>query len=103
MYKIKKKDTVIVKAGKDKGKQGEVISVLPPGDRATVSKLNVAKKHTRPTRTELGGVMEIERPIHISNLRLVCPKCNQPSKVRFDRLEDGEKIRVCRKCGEMVV
>jgi large subunit ribosomal protein L24 len=101
MLKIKKKDTVLVKAGKDKGKRGEVIKILK--DRAIVSKVNIIKRHSRPTQQNPGGVMEKEAGVHISNLSLICPKCSQPTRVRFDRLESGEKVRVCKKCGEMVV
>jgi len=103
VLKIKKKDTVIAKTGKDKGKQGEVLKIVKKSNRAYVSKINLMKKHTRPTQQSPGGVIETEAPVHISNLQLVCPKCSQPTKVKFDRLEDGEKVRVCKKCGEMIV
>ncbi|MGM0568911.1 MAG: 50S ribosomal protein L24 [Elusimicrobiota bacterium] len=103
MYKIKKKDMVVIKTGKDKGKQGEVVRILPSSNRAVVNKINVSKKHVRPTRTDPGGVMDVEMPVHISNLALLCSKCGQTSKVKTDRLENGEKVRVCKKCGEMIV
>jgi large subunit ribosomal protein L24 len=100
---IKKKDKVVVKTGKDKGKRGEVLKVFPETSRVVVSKINFIKRHTRATQTGPGGIMEKESPIHISNVQLICPKCNQATRVRIDHLSDGKKIRVCRKCGEMVV
>lgn len=103
MLKLKKKDTVIVRTGKDKGKQGEVIKIFEKSNRVLVTKLNIIKRHTRPTQTSPGGVVEKEASIHISNLQLICSKCSQPTRIKFDRLEDGEKVRVCKKCGEMIV
>jgi large subunit ribosomal protein L24 len=100
---IKKKDKVVVKTGKDKGKRGEVLKVFPETSRVVVSKINFIKRHTRATQTGPGGIMEKESPIHISNVQLICPKCNQATRVKIDHLSDGKKIRVCRKCGEMVV
>ncbi len=103
MQKIKKNDEVVVKKGVEKGKTGEVVKIFPGKNRAIVSKLNIAKKHTMPSQKSPGGVVEQEAPIAIPNLQLVCPKCSKPTKVNFDRLEDGEKVRVCKKCGEMIV
>jgi large subunit ribosomal protein L24 len=103
MLTIKKKDKVIVLTGKDKGKQGEVLKVFPEENRVIVAKINFVKRHTRATQTEPGGIREKEAPIAIANVMLVCPKCNQPSRPKFDVLSDGKKVRVCRKCGEMIV
>ncbi|MFH1414898.1 MAG: 50S ribosomal protein L24 [Elusimicrobiota bacterium] len=103
MLKIKKKDNVIVTAGKDKGKQGEVIKVFEKTKRVLVSKINIIKKHARASQSNPGGVMEKEAAVHISNLQIVCSKCSQPTRIRFDKLEDGEKVRVCKKCGEMLI
>jgi len=100
---IKKKDKVVVKTGKDKGKTGEVLKVFPENSRIIVSKINFIKRHTRATQTAPGGITEKESPIHISDVELICPKCNQATRVKIDRLSDGKKIRVCRKCGEMIV
>lgn len=100
---IKKKDKVVVLAGKDRGKQGEVIQVVPREGRVFVAKVNFVKRHTRPTQTDPGGIREKEAPLHISNVMLVCPKCKQPTRPKFDFLSDGSKVRVCRKCGEMIV
>ena len=103
MFRIKKKDTVLVKAGKDKGKQGEVLKVFAEKQRATVSKVNLVKKHTRSTQQTPGGVVEKEAAIHVSNLQVVCPKCSKPTRIKYDRLENKETVRVCKKCGEMIV
>ena len=103
MFRIKKKDNVLVRTGKDKGKQGQVKTVFPERQRAIVEKVNLVKKHTRATQQSPGGVIEIEAPIRLSNLQLVCPKCDKPTRIKFDTLEDGEKVRICKKCGEMVL
>jgi large subunit ribosomal protein L24 len=103
MLPIRKKDKVLVITGDDKGKQGEVVKVLRDDMKVIVSKVNIAKKHMKPKQTEPGGVKEIEMPLHISNVKLLCPKCNQPNKPKFDKLSDGKKVRICRKCGEMIM
>ena len=100
---IRKKDTVMVLTGKNRGKQGEVIQVLSGDQRVLVSKVNFVKRHTKPTQTQPGGIREKESSIHISNVMLVCPKCKQAMRPKHDRLSDGSKVRVCRKCGEMIV
>lgn len=100
---VKKNDVVVVIAGKDKGKRGKVLKVIPKTDRALVERLNFIKRHTKPGRTSRqGGVLERESPIHVSNLMLVCTKCDQPVRVGHSRLADGRKVRVCKKCGEVV-
>src|SRR5258706_7555004 len=99
---ILKKDKVIVLAGKDRGKQGEVIKVLPTEQRVIVSKVNFVKRHTRPTQTQPGGIREKEASLHVSNVMLVCKKCNRPMRPKSDQLSDGTKVRICRKCGEMI-
>jgi large subunit ribosomal protein L24 len=103
MRKIKKKDIVMVISGDDKGKKGEVIKVFPKENKILVSGVNVVKKHMRPTQTTPGGIREIEKPIHISKVKLVCPKCNQPTRVGFTFLQTGEKVRYCKKCKEMIL
>lgn len=103
MLGIRKKDKVLVIKGEDRGKRGEVVSVVPDKMRVIVSKMNIAKKHMRPTQGDPGGIREVEAPIHVSNVMLVCPKCDQPTRIKFDKLSDGGKVRVCRKCGEMIV
>jgi len=103
MLFIRKKDRVIVKTGKDKGKKGEVIKIFPDKSRVIVSKVNLTKSHTRPTQTEPGGIREKEGPLSISSVQLICPKCAKPTRVKRDWLSDGKKIRICKKCGEMIV
>ncbi|MCA6070176.1 MAG: 50S ribosomal protein L24 [Endomicrobium sp.] len=104
MFNIKKKDKVVVLSGKDKGKQGEVLDVFPDKARVIVSKINFVKRHTKPTQKDPGGgIREKEAPLAISKVMLVCPKCGQSSRPKFDRLSDGKKVRVCRKCGEMII
>jgi large subunit ribosomal protein L24 len=103
MVNIKKKDKVLVLSGKNKGKQGEVLEVFPDKGKAIVSKVNFVKRHTKPTQKDGGGIKEKESPISISKIMLVCPKCAQASRPKSDKLADGKKIRVCRKCGEMIV
>jgi len=101
MARIKKNDTVMVLAGKDKGKTGKVLSVLPARRRAIVEGINMVKKHQRRTREEeKGGVVEKEASINLSNLAVFCKGCNRPTKVGFDVLKDGTKTRFCRKCKE---
>ena len=102
MLNIKKKDKVVVLAGKDKGKQGEVLKVIPDAARVIVAKVNFVKRHTRATQTDPGGIREKEAPLPISRVMLVCPKCSQPTRPKFDRLSDGKKVRLCRRCGEMI-
>jgi large subunit ribosomal protein L24 len=103
MLTIRKKDKVLVAKGEDRGKRGEVVKVIPGENRVIISKINISKQHKKPTQTTPGGIREIELPVHISNVRLICPKCDRPSRPKFDRLADGKKARVCRKCGEMII
>lgn len=103
MFHIRKKDKIVVLAGKDRGKQGEVVEVDTRGGRALVTKVNFIKRHTRPTQTEGGGIREKEAYLPLSKLMLVCPKCNHPTRSKFDVLSDGTKARICRRCGEMIV
>jgi large subunit ribosomal protein L24 len=98
---IKKNDVVAVIAGKDKGKSGRVISVFPKKDRVLVEKVNFVKRHTRPRgQTHKGGILERESPIHISNVMVLCGKCEKPTRIGKLQLQDGKRVRVCRKCGE---
>jgi len=98
---IKKNDMVMVIAGKDKGKSGRVISVFPKKDRVLVEKINLIKRHTRPRgQSHKGGIVERESPLHTSNLMVLCSKCDRPVRVGKLKLQDGSRVRVCRKCGE---
>ena len=98
---VKKGDRVKVIAGKDKGKQGEIIRSMPSKGRVVVEKVNIVKKAQRPTQANpQGGIMSMEAPINVSNVMLVCPSCKAATRVghRFD--EAGKKHRVCKKCGK---
>lgn len=97
--KVKKGDRVEVLAGKDLGKRGEITRVLPTADRVIVDGANRAKKHQKATRSTMqGGIIDKEMPIHVSNVGLVCSSCDKPVRVGY-RLTDGNKVRICRKCG----
>ncbi len=102
MAKIKRDDLVLVIAGKDKGRRGKVLRVFPRRGRVMVEKVNVVKRHQRPTQTIQGGIIEKEAPIHLSNVMLICPKCGEPTRVGFKFLQDGRKVRSCKKCGEII-
>ncbi len=100
--KIKKGDKVKIILGKDRGRQSRVEKVFPKEGKVLVAGLNLYKKHVRPKREgEKGGVVEISRPFTISKVALVCPKCGQPTRVGY-RLSGKEKLRVCRKCKEII-
>jgi large subunit ribosomal protein L24 len=100
---IKKNDTVVVMSGREKGKQGRVLSVYPSKDSLLIEKINMIKRHMKPTRTYTqGGIIEKEAPIHVSNVMLVCPKCNKPTRVGNTALQGGRKVRVCKKCREVM-
>jgi len=104
MNKIRKGDTVQVVAGNDRGKRGEVHSILPGKNQIIVSGINVVKKHQKRTgdvRTQ-AGIIEREGPISIANVALVCKSCGKVTRVGFKEFEDGTKSRVCRKCGQVV-
>ena len=96
---VKKGDRVKVIAGKDKGKEGEILRALPKKGRVVVEKVNVVKKAMRPTQANpQGGLSHMEAPIHVSNVALICPKCNKPTRIGVRR-ENGKKVRTCKKCG----
>ena len=100
---IRKNDKVMVIAGREKGKIGTVLKVIPRKDRAVIEKLNMVKRHTRAGgKSAQGGIIERESPIHVSNLMLVCGKCAEPARVGKKVLEDGSKVRFCKKCGEFM-
>lgn len=99
--RIKKGDTVEVISGKDLGKQGKVLKVDPKKDRVIVEGVNIVHRHMRPTQDmPQGGIIENEAPVHVSNVQLVCPRCGERTRVGVDYLDDGSKVRVCKKCGE---
>ena len=100
--KIKREDFVVVITGKDKGKRGKVLRVIPKKQRVVVEGVNIVKKHQKPTANSPGGIIEKPAPIHVSNVMLICPKCGTPTRVGFTFLEDGTKVRKCKKCGEVI-
>jgi large subunit ribosomal protein L24 len=100
--KIKKGDHVIVIAGRDKGKHGEVVSMLPKEERAVVRGVNVVRRHQRQTASQEGGIISKEAPIHISNLALEDPKDGKPTRVGFKFLDDGKKVRFAKRSGEVI-
>ena len=101
MNKLKKNDNVLVTAGKDKGKQGQVREVRPKDGRAIVTGVNMIKRHQRPTgQMQSGGIIEREAPIQIANLMVVCSNCGRPARVGIHFRPDGKKSRYCKKCNE---
>jgi large subunit ribosomal protein L24 len=101
--KIRKNDTVIITAGKDRGKRGKVRRALPSEDRVIVEGLNMIKRHSRASRaTRQAGIIELEAPIHVSNVMLLCDKCGKPTRVGFRLLADGKRVRICNSCREVI-
>ncbi len=100
---IKKNDTVLVTTGKEKGKRGRVIAVYPSRNRLLVEKLNMIKRHTRPNQQlKQGGIVERESPIAVSNVRLICSKCDKPTVVTRKAFDEGKRSRVCANCNEIL-
>ncbi len=101
--KLKKDDKVKVITGKDNGKIGKVLKVDRKNKRVLVEHVNMAKKHQRPTaQNRQGGIVESEAPLNWSNVMLMCNKCVKPVRIKMQQLEDGKKVRVCRKCNEQI-
>ncbi len=103
MPEIKKNDKVKVLSGKEKGREGKVLKVLADKGTALVERLNFVKRHTRAGRVgQQGGIIEKEAPIRLSKLMLVCPKCSKPTRIGTRVLEDGKRVRYCKKCSEQL-
>ena len=101
--KIRKDDTVLIIAGKDKGKKGKVRFAYPDDEQLIVEGINYVKRHTRASgQVRQAGIIERESPIHISNVMLMCVKCDQPARIGSRFLKDGKKVRFCRSCGEVI-
>lgn len=101
--RIKKGDTVFITSGREKGKTGKVLRFGKKTNRVLVQGVNFVKRHSRQTRQDQpGGILQKESPLHISNLMFYCPRCNKPSRLGAKFLTDGSKVRVCKKCQEMV-
>lgn len=99
---VKKGDTVKVIAGKEKGKSGKVVKMLREDGQVVVEKINFVKRHKRADMKSKGGIIEKEGPIHLSNVMVVCHKCGKGVRIGYRTLEDGKKVRVCRKCSEIL-
>jgi large subunit ribosomal protein L24 len=103
MLKVKKNDKVRVISGKDKGKTGKVLRIEPDKNKIYIERINIIKKHTRKKgQNQPGGIISKEGPIHLSNIRVICPNCGKLSRVGFEVKDSGEKVRICRKCGQQI-
>lgn len=103
MAKIKKNDIVKILAGKDSGKTGKILTIFPKKMKALVQGINMVKKHSRrKSNDQQGGIISKESPVDISNLMIICQKCSKAAKVGFNRLSDGTKVRICKKCKEII-
>jgi large subunit ribosomal protein L24 len=102
-FSLKKNDLVMVIAGKERGKSGRILRVFPQKNRVLIEKVNFIKRHSRPSgQMRQGGIIEKEAPIHVSNVMIICEKCNLPIRVGKKVLDDGKKVRACKKCGELL-
>jgi large subunit ribosomal protein L24 len=101
-FKVKKGDRVAILSGKDKGKTGEILKMIPDVRRAIVQGVNMVKRHTAPSQSGAGGVVEKEASIHVSNISLIDPKDDRATRVGFKSLEDGRKVRYAKKSGEII-
>lgn len=100
---VRRGDTVAVIAGRERGKRGKVLRVLPARGRVLVEKVNMVKKHQRPTqKLRQGGIIEREGALHLSNVLVVCPRCDRPVRTGVQTLADGRRLRACKRCGEPV-
>ena len=102
LRRVRKDDTVMVIAGRERGKTGKVLRLLHKTDRVVVERINLVKRHTKPRGTQQGGILEKEAPLHLSNVQPLCSRCDKPARVSTKRLEDGSGVRVCRRCGEQM-
>jgi large subunit ribosomal protein L24 len=101
--KIQKNDNVLIIAGKDRGKKGKVRKALHDKDKVIVEGFNMIKRHSKTKgKTRQAGIIELEAPIHISNVMIICNKCNKPARIGYRSLEDGKKARYCRSCSEII-
>ena len=103
LRRLRKDDTVMVITGRERGKTGKVLRVLPRKDRVLIERVNLIKRHTKPRGVQQpGGIVEREAAIHVSNVVPICGRCNKPTRVGSRRLEDGRAVRTCRRCGEQL-
>jgi large subunit ribosomal protein L24 len=100
---FKKGDKVLVIIGEDKGKKGKIVRIFPKKMEAIVEGVNFLKKHSKPTqKVPQGGIVKQEGALHTSNIRLICNKCNTPTAIRRGGVKEGKRVRVCKKCGEII-
>jgi len=100
---FKKGDKVLIIIGEDKGKKGKIVRIFPKKMQAIVEGVNFLTKHSKPTeKSPQGGIIKQEGALHISNIRLICNKCNKPTTIRRERIKEGKRVRVCKKCGEII-
>ena len=101
---VRKNDNVIIVTGKDRGKRGRVLKVLPERNRIVIEGMNFIKRHTRPNPQQniKGGIVERESSLHASNVQIVCPECSAPTRIGHRLLGDGRKVRICRKCDGVI-
>lgn len=100
---FKKDDKVLIIIGEDKGKMGKIVRIFPRKMQVIVEGVNFLKKHSKPTqKSPQGGIIKQEGVLHISNIRLICNKCNKPTAIRRERIKEGKRVRVCKKCGEII-
>ena len=102
-FYAKKDDLVTIIAGKEKGKTGKILKVIPKKSRVVVENINFIKKHVRPgSQGKQGGIVEKEAPLNVSNVMIMCNKCNRPVRIGKKTLADGKKVRICKKCNEIL-
>ena len=100
--RVKKGDTVVMLSGKERGKQGKVLQVMPRLSVVVVEKLNIIKRHTRPSKESKGGIVEKEGAVALSKVMVVCPQCAKPTRIGISTLDGGRRMRRCKRCGEIV-
>lgn len=96
-------DTVKITAGKDKGKSGEIVKVLPAKNKVTVKGINLYKRHLKAREGIEGGIFSIERPLPTANVAIICPTCNKPTRIGYTQPEKGQKTRICKKCSAEII
>jgi large subunit ribosomal protein L24 len=102
LARVRKDDTVMVIAGRERGKTGKVLRLLLAKNRVVVERINLVKRHMKPRGTQQGGIIEKEAPLHLSNVQPLCGRCEKPARLGTRRLENGRGVRMCRRCGEQM-
>ncbi len=101
--KIKKNDNILVIKGKDRNKTGKVVGILPEKGKVVIGGINIIKRHQKPKKNgQKGQILSIEAPLRIENVMVICPKCGKPARVGYKKLENGEKVRICKKCNQEI-